>query len=967
MNKKINNPGFRALPQSVQQNILSNMKYGGRMYNAGGMLDEYNEGGTHEENPLGGIPVGKNARVEEGETRFGDYIFSNRLEITKDLVAEFNLPKKYVGKTFADVSKSIQKPNSRRTDDTLEMANVEKNLTKLQEAQEMFKQSEIERKLQEINELDPNVLAAMSGQGMAPQDPNQGMDPSMMDPAMMDPNMMMQQGQPSPEEMAMMQQGQPQGQPSEEEMMMMQQMAMQQQGAPQGMPPGMGAYGGPLSNIAFGHGGRMYNMGGFYNNPEPPPVDYTQYQYPADAQFATEYPSKDAAQEALLNSSDLSRAYYKNPSTNYMGEVIGDNDMSTQINSMTGQPFMQSWSPDKAKKIARYNEVLMPNNAYGGNLPTQYGMGGRCYGCGGKMYATGGEFVPGKGMVLSTEGKDNLVGASIAGGLKGVASAIPGVGGYVSQGIDSVYGMIDPNQSNKERQFSAAADGITGIAANAITGNIPGLVTNTADSANTFIQNTDSINEDIKKASGIVNNLASLASPLMGQGNPLGANTPINVADGTQYIDGLPSDFGYGGRMYNMGGTMKRGLSDYYDVDGMGGYLGDRRFFVNGGDLTDPPANKYLVRSTPDPTTNMIEDVYRIGKNQIVIARREEDAPLTESDVIAKYKEIVGEDFVPTSTNIPLDEIGSSTFKDVNISDDEVTSQSVNTPIVDTPKGAYQNIMNMMEGTSGFTSPNQVASGISKDVDVPNDTRIVDIDFDSLPDAIDDSEIPELNTGENLTEEEKQTARENYAKKQALEMGKLNLKYKESPLAFAASMASPAYNFYQGLTPADQINLRDIYAGDINPQFVDYSASINTAKDLGAGATKGLKEKAQGSTYLANLGKLSQGVTGEINKIETAEENANKKIKYETDKINKENKSKALAEVTKYNKLAKAAKAAHIAEGIKGINDKMTADQKNKFDLEKLKAFAPDIVGDLEYSTVLGKLSKYMEDMLKKK
>ena len=27
MNKGINNPGFRALPQSVQQNILSNMKY----------------------------------------------------------------------------------------------------------------------------------------------------------------------------------------------------------------------------------------------------------------------------------------------------------------------------------------------------------------------------------------------------------------------------------------------------------------------------------------------------------------------------------------------------------------------------------------------------------------------------------------------------------------------------------------------------------------------------------------------------------------------------------------------------------------------------------------------------------------------------------------------------------------------------------------------------------------------------
>lgn len=39
-------------------------------------------GGTHEQNPLGGIPMGTNS-VEEGEVKFkfpdGDYVFSNRL------------------------------------------------------------------------------------------------------------------------------------------------------------------------------------------------------------------------------------------------------------------------------------------------------------------------------------------------------------------------------------------------------------------------------------------------------------------------------------------------------------------------------------------------------------------------------------------------------------------------------------------------------------------------------------------------------------------------------------------------------------------------------------------------------------------------------------------------------------------------------------------------------------------------
>ena len=47
-------------------------------------LTEYKNGGTHEQNPYGGIPVGQKARVEEGEYRFTDpdsgesYIFSNR-------------------------------------------------------------------------------------------------------------------------------------------------------------------------------------------------------------------------------------------------------------------------------------------------------------------------------------------------------------------------------------------------------------------------------------------------------------------------------------------------------------------------------------------------------------------------------------------------------------------------------------------------------------------------------------------------------------------------------------------------------------------------------------------------------------------------------------------------------------------------------------------------------------------------
>lgn len=51
----------------------------------GGTLNSFNNGGKHETNPHGGIPVGNNSTVEEDETSFntslGKYIFSHRIKI----------------------------------------------------------------------------------------------------------------------------------------------------------------------------------------------------------------------------------------------------------------------------------------------------------------------------------------------------------------------------------------------------------------------------------------------------------------------------------------------------------------------------------------------------------------------------------------------------------------------------------------------------------------------------------------------------------------------------------------------------------------------------------------------------------------------------------------------------------------------------------------------------------------------
>ena len=205
MKKGINNKGFKALPSSVQNNILSNMKYGGKKYAAGGampmeQLTEFNEGGRHEENGLGGIPQGMNPDgqmnlVEEGETKFDseNYIYSDSLKVDKELAEAFNLSPKMVGKTFADASKMAGRKKSKREGDAIEMAANNADLTNLMEAQEAFKQARIEEKLQEIAELDPNVLPALMGQG---QDPNMMQDPAMggqMQEAPMDEQAMMEQ------------------------------------------------------------------------------------------------------------------------------------------------------------------------------------------------------------------------------------------------------------------------------------------------------------------------------------------------------------------------------------------------------------------------------------------------------------------------------------------------------------------------------------------------------------------------------------------------------------------------------------------------------------------------------------------------------------------------------------------------------------------------------------------------------
>lgn len=143
----------------------------------GGQMDqltEFNEGGSHEENPLNGIPQGTNPQgqmnlVEEGETKLNskDYIFSDSLKVDKETAEAFNLPSFANGKTFADVSKGINSKNDFRKNDTIDNNHKTKLLDGLMEAQEAYKMKQVMIKMQELQSLMPQGMDM--GQFMQPQ------------------------------------------------------------------------------------------------------------------------------------------------------------------------------------------------------------------------------------------------------------------------------------------------------------------------------------------------------------------------------------------------------------------------------------------------------------------------------------------------------------------------------------------------------------------------------------------------------------------------------------------------------------------------------------------------------------------------------------------------------------------------------------------------------------------------------
>jgi len=152
--------------------VITNVGQGGQFAMGGGMsqqgaggmedLVSFDAGGLHEQNPLGGVPMGNGNSVEQGETEYTpeNYVFSDRILINKQLAGEFKIPEKFVGKSFSDYSKELDKKYSMRKGDRIDANSKKEEMKRLIEAQEAFKRVEMPQPQQPQHQMPDGSMMA---------------------------------------------------------------------------------------------------------------------------------------------------------------------------------------------------------------------------------------------------------------------------------------------------------------------------------------------------------------------------------------------------------------------------------------------------------------------------------------------------------------------------------------------------------------------------------------------------------------------------------------------------------------------------------------------------------------------------------------------------------------------------------------------------------------------------------------
>ena len=126
------------LPIERTRQVKNKKANGGQLFTNG--VTMIGNGGTHEQNPMEGVPMGIDNQgipnlVEEGEVIYDDYVFSNRLRVPKEVRQKYKLR----GVTFADAAKQLQKESEERPNDNISKNGLEAYMQMLMNEQEMIR------------------------------------------------------------------------------------------------------------------------------------------------------------------------------------------------------------------------------------------------------------------------------------------------------------------------------------------------------------------------------------------------------------------------------------------------------------------------------------------------------------------------------------------------------------------------------------------------------------------------------------------------------------------------------------------------------------------------------------------------------------------------------------------------------------------------------------------------------------
>ena len=136
--------------------------YGGDWSNG---LNFIKAGKRHEQNPIGGVPMGVAQDgvpnlVEEGEVIWNDYVFSNRISVPKSVREKFKL-KGSNNMTFAEAVEKAQKASAERPNDPIEKRTLDTLLAGLMQEQEIIRQKKAQK--EQFSQMEDMAAFAADG------------------------------------------------------------------------------------------------------------------------------------------------------------------------------------------------------------------------------------------------------------------------------------------------------------------------------------------------------------------------------------------------------------------------------------------------------------------------------------------------------------------------------------------------------------------------------------------------------------------------------------------------------------------------------------------------------------------------------------------------------------------------------------------------------------------------------------